>query len=237
MTDPQNPPAQDIEIEAPDGAIIAFPSTMSEQDIGAAMSKLYPSKPQQPPAKQQPVTPQAPAAPVSQAPELDPFGDVIAKPSLVAKQEPMVPTTKMTEGMPFVSQRQNLMELERKEELSADIARQNMFLNSPFAGMNEEQLNKAKQGIEAEKMAFDKIGQSIVQRTGSLKESAATLEATRKQLEQQIQENPALQPELSAQYDAAVEAHNKEARTVQALIPIAEDYASKLGLDEMAATM
>lgn len=223
VTDPPN--------KVKPGTVVADPFSTSTQAVKPDTIVADPfSAETQPP-------PKAPAAPVSQAPELDPFGDVIAKPSLAAKQEPMVPTTKMTEGMPFVSQRQNMMELERKEELSAEIARQNMFLNSPFAGMNEEQLNKAKQGIEAEKMAFDKIGQSIVQRTGSLKESAAALEATRKQLEQQIQENPALQPELSAQYDAAVEAHNKEARTVQALIPIAEDYASKLGLDEMAATM
>lgn len=223
VTDPPN--------KVKPGTVVADPFSTSTQAVkpGTIVADPFSAETQPPP--------KAPAAPVSQAPELDPFGDVIAKPSLVAKQEPMVPTTKMTEGMPFVSQRQNLMELERKEELSAEMARQNMFLNSPFAGMNEEQLNKAKQGIEAEKMAFDKIGQSIVQRTGSLKESAAALEATRKQLEQQIQENPALQPELSAQYDAAVEAHNKEARTVQALIPIAEDYASKLGLDEMAATM
>src|ERR1700754_4541455 len=38
----QMPGGDDIEVEAPDGKRIAFPSTMSQGDIAAAMRRLYP---------------------------------------------------------------------------------------------------------------------------------------------------------------------------------------------------
>mgnify|MGYP000969004589 FL=1 len=61
-----------IEVEAPDGSIIEFPDSMSDQDVASAMQRLYP--PTAPLGKTQAPTPQAPtsvggggASPIGQA--------------------------------------------------------------------------------------------------------------------------------------------------------------------------
>lgn len=65
MAEPQGPPGGgDIEVEAPDGKRIAFPSSMSKDDIGTAMRKLYPPQNQSEPKAIQGL----PAPPFASAP-------------------------------------------------------------------------------------------------------------------------------------------------------------------------
>lgn len=80
-----------VEVEAPDGSVIEFPSSMNDEDIGSAMRKLYPPENVSSPVADEPlaktdITPSAPdAGPFVQAPPSE--GQTSAMPAVPIPKE------------------------------------------------------------------------------------------------------------------------------------------------------
>ncbi len=254
----QNPPSGGfVKVNAPDGTVIRFPDTMNQGDILAAMRKRYPptappadavaAEAKQPPAAQGLAA--ANAAPIvddmgdgvatgqpSSAPAMGDklaasiYGEAIAQPDAVQLPAPAKVRQRAEQGMDFYRREGGDQGMkQRSENLTAmNIA------DAKASWLDAPRVEQAKKAIETEKLAIKKMEERLSQQLTSLSESESMLMDMANSYKEAIAGRPDLINQLAAEYQQALDAHNRKVSELNEFNKLYSSYQRRVGVDEAA---